>query len=164
MASSCSGSTNTRSAGVGATATFICIDYVLKQIEREAIVDVFNFVQHMRYRRNYMVQTSAQYIFIHDAILESVLCGDTSIPASDLSDRLDALSELDPESQRIKIEVEFETLNHTSPMHTDFDCSIAELPDNKKKNRSSVHLPRVSGDHQQLQQLPCGFECRQHYE
>ena len=52
--------------------------------------------------------SKAQYIFIHDAILESVLCGDTSIPASDLSDRLDALSELDPESQRIKIEVEFE--------------------------------------------------------
>ncbi|KAL5486475.1 hypothetical protein EMCRGX_G018961 [Ephydatia muelleri] len=151
------------SAGVGRTGTFICIDYVLKQIEGESIVDIFNFVRHMRYRRNYMVQTSAQYIFIHDAILESVMCGDTSIPASELKDRMATMRQVDPESQIMKIETQFETLNTASPMDKDFDCSIAELPDNQKKNRFDVHLPSnnfrvtLSGDKNQSDYICASF-------
>ena len=46
------------SAGVGRTGTFICIDTMMNMIEAEGKVDIFNFVRHMRFRRNYMVQTS----------------------------------------------------------------------------------------------------------
>ena len=46
------------SAGVGRTGTFITVDYCMEQIEGEGIVDIFNFVQQMRYKRNYMVQTA----------------------------------------------------------------------------------------------------------
>ena len=38
-----------------------------------------------------------QYIFIHDAILESVTCGDTQIVASDLQDALEKL-QMGPQS------------------------------------------------------------------
>ena len=38
-----------------------------------------------------------QYIFIHDAILESVTCGDTQIMASDLRDALEKI-QMDPQS------------------------------------------------------------------
>ena len=45
------------SAGVGRTGTFITVDCMLKRIDAEATLDIFNFVRQMRFRRNYMVQT-----------------------------------------------------------------------------------------------------------
>lgn len=45
------------SAGVGRTGTFITIDTQLQKIRHEGILDIFNFVRHLRYCRNYMVQT-----------------------------------------------------------------------------------------------------------
>ncbi len=50
------------SAGVGRTGTFIAIDTMMRMIEIEGKIDIFNFVRHMRFRRNYMVQTSVSYI------------------------------------------------------------------------------------------------------
>ncbi len=46
------------SAGVGRTGTFISIDVALKQIDAESTLDIFNYVRHMRFKRNYMVQTA----------------------------------------------------------------------------------------------------------
>ena len=45
------------SAGVGRTGTFITIDTQLQRIKQEGTLDIFNFVRHLRYCRNYMVQT-----------------------------------------------------------------------------------------------------------
>ena len=36
------------------------------------------------------------------------MCGDTSIAASELKDRMATMREIDPESQKMKIEVQFE--------------------------------------------------------
>ena len=46
------------SAGVGRTGTFATVDYCMERMEGEGSVDIFNFVQQMRYKRNYMVQTA----------------------------------------------------------------------------------------------------------
>ena len=46
------------SAGVGRTGTFITVDYCMEMMEGEGNVEIFNFVQQMRYKRNYMVQTA----------------------------------------------------------------------------------------------------------
>lgn len=45
------------SAGVGRTGTFITLHSQLLRIERERTLDIFNFVQSMRRRRCFMVQT-----------------------------------------------------------------------------------------------------------
>ena len=45
------------SAGVGRTGTFICIDNVLEQIEKEKVVDIAGAINKMRHQRMKMVQT-----------------------------------------------------------------------------------------------------------
>jgi len=48
---------HTNSAGVGRTGTFITIDIVLKQVEKQGLVDIHNIVNRLRYQRPHIVQT-----------------------------------------------------------------------------------------------------------
>ncbi|XP_051899348.1 receptor-type tyrosine-protein phosphatase H-like isoform X3 [Pristis pectinata] len=60
------------SAGVGRTGTLIALDYLMQQIEKEAVVDVYGIVYKMRMNRTCMVQTECQYIFLHQCILDMI--------------------------------------------------------------------------------------------
>ena len=46
------------SAGVGRTGTFIAIDILLEQVEKEKIVDVSRVINKMRHQRMKIVQTA----------------------------------------------------------------------------------------------------------
>ena len=48
-----------------------------------------------------------QYVFIHDAILEACLCGDTSIPASQVRSLYYDMNKLDPQTNSSQIKEEF---------------------------------------------------------
>ena len=48
-----------------------------------------------------------QYIFIHDAILEAMTCGDTQINASDLRRSIQKLGQRDPETRLTGFESQF---------------------------------------------------------
>ena len=82
------------SAGVGRTACFIVIDSMLERIKHEHTVDIYGHVTVLRTQRNYMVQTQEQYIFIHDALLEAVSCGNTEVHARNLLHHIKKLTEL----------------------------------------------------------------------
>lgn len=58
-----------RSAGVGRSGTFICLDRILQQILISDYVDIFGIVYAMRKERVWMVQTEQQYICIHQCLL-----------------------------------------------------------------------------------------------
>ncbi|XP_028442176.1 receptor-type tyrosine-protein phosphatase eta [Perca flavescens] len=60
------------SAGVGRTGTFIAIDRLIFQIERENIVDVYGIVHDQRMHRPLMVQTEDQYVFLNQCALDII--------------------------------------------------------------------------------------------
>ncbi|XP_053324180.1 receptor-type tyrosine-protein phosphatase mu isoform X3 [Spea bombifrons] len=129
------------SAGAGRTGCFIVIDIMLDMAEREGVVDIYNCVRELRSRRVNMVQTEEQYVFIHDAILEACLCGDTSILASQVRSVYYEMNKVDPQTNSSQIKEEFRTLNMVTPTLRVEDCSIALLPRNHEKNRCMDVLP-----------------------
>uniref|UniRef100_A0A8C1ZXE7 protein-tyrosine-phosphatase n=1 Tax=Cyprinus carpio TaxID=7962 RepID=A0A8C1ZXE7_CYPCA len=56
------------SAGVGRTGTFIVLDRVLQQLDRNCTVDIYGCVFDLRLHRLYMVQTESQYAYIHQCV------------------------------------------------------------------------------------------------
>ncbi|KAM7414244.1 hypothetical protein PAMA_019185 [Pampus argenteus] len=60
------------SAGVGRTGTFIAIDRLIFQIERENTVDVFGIVHDLRMHRPLMVQTEDQYVFLNQCSMDII--------------------------------------------------------------------------------------------
>ncbi|XP_053542194.1 receptor-type tyrosine-protein phosphatase kappa [Ictalurus punctatus] len=129
------------SAGAGRTGCYIVIDIMLDMAEREGVVDIYNCVKALRSRRINMVQTEEQYIFIHDAILEACLCGDTAIPVCEFKAAYYDMIRIDSQSNSSHLKDEFQTLNSVTPQPQPEDCSIALLPRNHEKNRFMSNLP-----------------------
>ncbi|XP_059050770.1 tyrosine-protein phosphatase Lar isoform X1 [Achroia grisella] len=127
------------SAGVGRTGCFIVIDSMLERARHERTVDIYGHVTCLRAQRNYMVQTEDQYIFIHDALLEAVVCGDTEVPARNLHAHIQKLMRIDSIENITGMELEFKKLAN---MKADSNRFVsASLPCNKHKNRLVHILP-----------------------
>ncbi|XP_071588254.1 receptor-type tyrosine-protein phosphatase delta isoform X18 [Heliangelus exortis] len=130
------------SAGVGRTGCFIVIDAMLERIKHEKTVDIYGHVTLMRAQRNYMVQTEDQYIFIHDALVEAVTCGNTEVPARNLYAYIQKLTQIETGENVTGMELEFKRLA-SSKAHTSRFIS-ANLPCNKFKNRLVNIMPYES--------------------
>uniref|UniRef100_A0A672Q377 protein-tyrosine-phosphatase n=1 Tax=Sinocyclocheilus grahami TaxID=75366 RepID=A0A672Q377_SINGR len=124
------------SAGAGRTGCFIAVDIMLDMAESEGVVDIFNCIRELRSQRVNMVQTEEQYVFVHDAILEACLCGNTAIPVCEFRAIYYNISRLDPQTNSSQIKDEFQTLNIVTPRVRPEDCSVGLLPRNHDKNRS----------------------------
>ncbi|XP_048819277.1 receptor-type tyrosine-protein phosphatase T isoform X11 [Lagopus muta] len=129
------------SAGAGRTGCFIAIDIMLDMAENEGVVDIFNCVRELRSQRVNLVQTEEQYVFVHDAILEACLCGNTAIPVCEFRSIYYNISRIDPQTNSSQIKDEFQTLNIVTPRVRPEDCSIGLLPRNHDKNRCMDVLP-----------------------
>ena len=60
-------------------------------------------------------------MFIHDAILEKVRCGDTQVSATDLRQVLKKMQKMDPSTHKTMLQEQFEvynkTLKYSNPFH-----------------------------------------------
>uniref|UniRef100_A0A669DRM6 protein-tyrosine-phosphatase n=1 Tax=Oreochromis niloticus TaxID=8128 RepID=A0A669DRM6_ORENI len=129
------------SMGAGRTGCYIVLDVMLDMAECEGVVDIYNCVKTLCSRRINMIQTEEQYVFIHDAILEACLCGETAIPVTEFALTYKEMLKVDSQSNTSQLKEEFQTLNSVTP-HLDVEeCSISLMPRNREKNRSMDVLP-----------------------
>ena len=120
------------SAGVGRTGTLITIDIALEQVKAEGVVGIYNIVDKLRHQRPHMIQSQVcfymykvnshlyiyilqeQYMFVHDAILESITCGNTQLSAADLQRTVTKLKQRDPGTQLTGYEQQFKVCTYYS--------------------------------------------------
>nr|XP_023660932.1 receptor-type tyrosine-protein phosphatase C-like [Paramormyrops kingsleyae] len=126
------------SAGVGRTGTYIGIDAMMEGLEAEGRMDIYGYVAQLRRQRCLMVQVEAQYILIHQALIEHTQFGDTEIPLSEMHCTLTTLRQRDSDSEPTLLETEFQRLPKYKNWRTQ-NTGISE--ENKKRNRYSAIVP-----------------------
>uniref|UniRef100_A0A3P9MA91 Receptor-type tyrosine-protein phosphatase C n=1 Tax=Oryzias latipes TaxID=8090 RepID=A0A3P9MA91_ORYLA len=126
------------SAGVGRTGTYIGIDAMMEGLEAEGRVDIYGYVVRLRRQRCLMVQVEAQYILIHQALLEHNQFGETEISLSELHSTLSTLTQGAPDSESTLMEEEFERLPSFKTWRT---CNTGVTEENKAKNRCASVIP-----------------------
>ncbi|XP_019606445.2 receptor-type tyrosine-protein phosphatase C isoform X2 [Rhinolophus sinicus] len=126
------------SAGVGRTGTYIGIDAMLEGLEAEGRVDVYGYVVKLRKQRCLMVQVEAQYILIHQALVEYNQFGETEVSLSEFHPYLSNMKKRDPPSEPSPLEAEFQRLPTYRSWRTQH---IGNQEENKRKNRNSSIIP-----------------------
>ncbi|XP_067124638.1 receptor-type tyrosine-protein phosphatase mu-like isoform X3 [Centruroides vittatus] len=129
------------SAGIGRSGTFIVLDALLQQTEREKQINILSFVHKMRTQRIDMVQNLEQYIFIHETILEAVQFGNTAVMADDLPLYVKNICCIKADEKISKLESQFQVLSKIKKRIEANDCSEALSELNIFKNRELMIVP-----------------------
>ncbi|CAK8678007.1 unnamed protein product [Clavelina lepadiformis] len=127
------------SAGVGRTGTFIALDILSEQLEHEGKINVFETVYEMRQSRTEMVQSLAQYVYIHKLLAEMSMFGNTNVDVSDFPRYEANLNIMDRTTRTTALQIQFSRLGEVPPSFT--ETSSASKPVNKNLNVFPGILP-----------------------
>lgn len=95
---------------------------------------------------SYLSLVQEQYVFVHDAILEACLCGNTAIPVCEFRSIYYNISRLDPQTNSSQIKDEFQVISYVSVIAVgDWRCLINHcvLFLNSQQSREAGHLAKV---------------------
>ncbi|XP_044165878.1 receptor-type tyrosine-protein phosphatase mu-like isoform X3 [Acropora millepora] len=130
------------SAGVGRTGTYIGIDAMLECAKDRDNVFIQNYVEVMRRQRPYMVQKEEQYVFLHEAVMVGLACGNTEVSSEDLLLRMNKLARVNKSSNQTGYQEEFQRLQRICKFESQGAPSTAALkPSNRTKNRYINYIP-----------------------
>lgn len=87
--------------------TLILGFFNIKTINSSIVLNVHTDVHTEIFSLPIVFCVQEQYVFIHDAILEACLCGDTTIPANQLRSVYYDMNRLDPQTNTSPIKEEF---------------------------------------------------------
>ncbi|KAK3577064.1 hypothetical protein CHS0354_037087 [Potamilus streckersoni] len=147
------------SAGIGRTGTFIALEILVNQGRAEGHVNVSACVSNIRRQRVSMVQTKEQYIFLHETLVEALMLTGTATETDKFPNVYQELLEVDSQSGKRKLQLEYERLQNEDVNHETVYAAIttenerdegnskqdefsdAKKPENKTKNRYDNILP-----------------------
>ncbi|XP_052280407.1 receptor-type tyrosine-protein phosphatase mu-like isoform X2 [Dreissena polymorpha] len=127
--------------GGSRTATYIAIDYCIRQLEQENFVDIFSTVLHLRKFRTNMIRTLSQYRLIYDTVALYIQVRSTVIPCAILPTTTQTMSITDPQTNTNGYQKEFQLLDKVVPKISIGECASGHREENRKKSRDIMMLP-----------------------
>ena len=79
-------------------------------------------------------------MFLHDAVLEAVICGETEMATENFTSAVQKLKRINPKTRCTIMESQFGLLHQVTPDPDDVHCNSAKA--HADKNRSNKYPPR----------------------
>ncbi|KAH9490846.1 hypothetical protein Btru_033540, partial [Bulinus truncatus] len=121
------------SAGVGRTGTFIALLNIINQAAETGKLNFFETVTKLRQDRIFMVQTAAQYEFLHKAVQTALVCINSTMNVDKLKTKINTIKQKNSFGQP-RIEVEWKRLCDTCSNINTEDNVVSDEDDNVYQN------------------------------